>query len=268
VAIVTLHFCFSVSSLFYFRELTNFYVLILYPVILVNLSVTTKNVLGELLQSFLYTTTPPANKDHLVSCLIFVYLLLLSLTWLLWIKFPVLLLWSLLAEIGRLLKQVAGSNVLLCQHRLSGLGSKADSWEQRGLTLYTLASRLQKQKARLYPYIVIFNFIGYFTLVLCDFPLPGAMWPSSCSDFSGSISLLCHLYFPATFSELKSRLFSSDLPPCYITPLWCLDPLKVKKHHLNLGVCIFVTSLHISPRVSHVGSPDKHNIKWHLVFGL
>jgi hypothetical protein len=42
------------------------------------------------------------------------------------------------------------------------------------LTLYMLASRLQKQKARYNPYMVIFNFIGYFTLVLCDFPLPDA----------------------------------------------------------------------------------------------
>jgi hypothetical protein len=51
---------------------------------------------------------------------------------------------------------------------------KAEPRQQRGLTLYTLASRLQKQKARSNPCMVIFNFIGYFTLVLCDFPLPGA----------------------------------------------------------------------------------------------
>jgi hypothetical protein len=51
---------------------------------------------------------------------------------------------------------------------------KAEPQEQRGLTRYTLASGLQKQKARSNPYMVIFNFIGYFTLVLLDFPLPGA----------------------------------------------------------------------------------------------
>jgi hypothetical protein len=94
---------------------------------------------------------------------------------------------------------------------------KAERWEQRGLTFYTLASSLQKQKARSNPYVVIFNFIGYFSLVLCDFPFPGAMWPSSCSDFSGFISLLCHPCLPATFSGLKPRLFSFDLPLCYIT---------------------------------------------------
>jgi hypothetical protein len=46
---------------------------------------------------------------------------------------------------------------------------KAESREPRGLTLYTLASRLQKQKARSNTYIVIFNSIGYFTLVLHNF---------------------------------------------------------------------------------------------------
>jgi hypothetical protein len=51
---------------------------------------------------------------------------------------------------------------------------KAEPREQRGLTLYTLANRLQKQKARSNPYMVIFNFIGYFILVLGAFPLPSA----------------------------------------------------------------------------------------------
>jgi hypothetical protein len=35
--------------------------------------------------------------------------------------------------------------------------------ENRGLTLYTLASRLQKQKARFNPFMVPCNSIGYFT---------------------------------------------------------------------------------------------------------
>jgi hypothetical protein len=47
------------------------------------------------------------------------------------------------------------------------------------------------------------------------FPLLSAMLPSSCSDFSGFISLLCHPYLPATFSGLRSSLFSFDPPPCY-----------------------------------------------------
>jgi hypothetical protein len=127
----------------------------------------------------------------------------------------VLLLWELLAEIRGLLRQLAGSNILLCQHSLSRLLSKGWAQEQRGLTLYTLASRLQKQKARSNPYMVVFNFIGYFTLVLCDFPLPGTTWPSTRSDFSDFISLVCHPYLSATFSGLRPRLLSSDPPPCY-----------------------------------------------------
>jgi hypothetical protein len=48
---------------------------------------------------------------------------------------------------------LAGSNVLLCQNRLSGL--KAEPWEQRGLTLYTLVSRLQKQKKHIWLHVTL-----------------------------------------------------------------------------------------------------------------
>jgi hypothetical protein len=112
------------------------------------------------------------------------------------------------------LRQLAGSNYCASTDSADSC-PKAEPREQRGLTLYTLASRLQKQKARSNPYMAIFNFIGYFTLVLRDFPLPGAMSPSSCSDFSGFISLLCHPYLPATFSGPRPRLFSSGRPSCY-----------------------------------------------------
>jgi hypothetical protein len=100
----------------------------------------------------------------------------------------------------------------------------AEPREQRGLTLYALESRLHQQKARSNPYMVIFNFIGYFILVLRDFPLPDATWPSSYLDFSGFLSLLCHLYLPATFPGLRPNLFSFDPPPCYT-----LDPVSKKK---------------------------------------
>jgi hypothetical protein len=29
------------------------------------------------------------------------------------------------------------------------------------------------------------------------------------------------------------------------SPLWCSDPPRVKEHHLDRGVCIFITSLHV-----------------------
>jgi hypothetical protein len=96
---------------------------------------------------------------------------------------------------------------------------KAETQEQRGLSLHSLASRLQKQKARSNPYVVIFNFIGYYILVLHDFPLPSARWLSSCSNFSGFISLLCRPYLPATFSGLRPSMFFSDPPPCYMATI-------------------------------------------------
>jgi hypothetical protein len=105
---------------------------------------------------------------------------------------------------------------MLAQTQQTHSCPKAEPGEQRGFTLYTLASRLQKQKARSNPYMVVFNFTGYFILVVRDFPLPGATWSSSCSDFSGFVSLVCHPYLPATFSGLRPRLFSSHHSPCYI----------------------------------------------------
>jgi hypothetical protein len=76
--------------------------------------------------------------------------------------------------------------------------TKAEPREQMGLTLYTLANRLQKQKSRSNPYMVIFNFIGYFTLVLCDFS------PPQCY-----MTLLMFRYLRFYLSAMPS------LPPCY-----------------------------------------------------
>jgi hypothetical protein len=46
---------------------------------------------------------------------------------------------------------------------------KIEPLEQRGLTLYTLASRLQKQKAKPNPHMAACDSIGYFiSPVLCD----------------------------------------------------------------------------------------------------
>jgi hypothetical protein len=50
------------------------------------------------------------------------------------------------------------------------LTPKAEPQEQRGLPLYTLASRLQKQEARFNPYMVAYNSIGYFTPPPCPTP--------------------------------------------------------------------------------------------------
>jgi hypothetical protein len=79
--------------------------------------------------------------------------------------------------------------------------SKADPRKQRGLTLYTLASRLQKQKAKFNPHMAACDFIGYFIP-------PSAMWPS-CFNSLSFISLLCHPFLlPISFS----------CPPPYCNP--------------------------------------------------
>jgi hypothetical protein len=57
----------------------------------------------------------------------------------------------------------AGSTALLCCTDSADLSSKAELREQRGLTLYTLASSLQKQKAKFNPCIVACNTVNYFT---------------------------------------------------------------------------------------------------------
>jgi hypothetical protein len=79
---------------------------------------------------------------------------------------------------------------------------------QRSLTLYTLANRLQKQKAKLNPHMVACDFTGYFIPpVLCDL----------CFNPLIFISLLCHP-FPL-LHYWNTACFSSGLPSCYTTCL-------------------------------------------------
>jgi hypothetical protein len=65
--------------------------------------------------------------------------------------------------------RLAGSNVYCAGTDPEDLCPKAETREQRSLTLYTLASRLQKQKAKPNPHMAACDFIGYFiSPVLCD----------------------------------------------------------------------------------------------------
>jgi hypothetical protein len=76
--------------------------------------------------------------------------------------------------------------------QLSRIISKGWAPRTKDLTLYTLASRLQKQWARFSPYMVVCNSISYFT--------PSAKWPS-CLDTLSFVFLLCHPLPPPTLSE-------------------------------------------------------------------
>jgi hypothetical protein len=59
--------------------------------------------------------------------------------------------------------RLAGSNVYCAgTDPVDDSCPKAEPWEQRGLTLYTLASRVQKQRAKLNPHMPACDFIGYF----------------------------------------------------------------------------------------------------------
>jgi hypothetical protein len=84
---------------------------------------------------------------------------------------------SLLAEIGDseansrkqhfiMPAQTQEATFYCASMKLTDSCPKAEPQEQRSLTLCTLASRWQKQKARSNPYMVTFNFIDYFILVL------------------------------------------------------------------------------------------------------
>jgi hypothetical protein len=67
------------------------------------------------------------------------------------------------------LRQIDRKQLLLFQHNPVDLCPKAEPGEQRSLTLYTFASRLQKQKTKLKPLVGSCDFIGYFiSPVLCD----------------------------------------------------------------------------------------------------
>jgi hypothetical protein len=60
-------------------------------------------------------------------------------------------------------RQFSKKQHLLCRHRLSRLMSKGWAPRTKGSHLvHTLASRLQIQKAKLNPYMVACDFIGYF----------------------------------------------------------------------------------------------------------
>jgi hypothetical protein len=82
---------------------------------------------------------------------------------------PFILLQEIMSWDRSLWGRLAGSNVYCAGTDSADLCPKAEPREQRGLTLYTLASRLQKQKAKLNPHMAACDSISYFiSPVLCD----------------------------------------------------------------------------------------------------
>jgi hypothetical protein len=69
----------------------------------------------------------------------------------------------------RLWGRLEASNIYCASTEPADSCPKANPREQRGLTLYTIPSRLQKQKAKLNPHMAAHDFIGYFIPpVLCE----------------------------------------------------------------------------------------------------
>jgi hypothetical protein len=100
---------------------------------------------------------------------------------------------------------LAGSNIYSAGTDWEDSCTKAEPQEQRGLTLYTLVSRLQKQKAKLNIWLHVTSLAILF---------PSARWPS-CFNSLSFLSLLCHP-FPLPHYQNTACLFFFWPPPCYI----------------------------------------------------
>jgi hypothetical protein len=131
---------------------------------------------------------------------------------------------------------LAGSNMYCASTDPADSCPKTEPREQRGLTLYTLATGYRsKEQSSTHIWLHVTSlavslpqcYVTFFMLQFFTFYL--SAMPS---------------FPPATLSEHKLVCFFSGPLSCYIFPLWCSDPPRVKEHHLDLGVCIFIASLH------------------------
>jgi hypothetical protein len=116
---------------------------------------------------------------------------------------------------------LAGSNVLLCQHRPSRLVSKGWAPRTKGSHLMypckqvTEAIKLKNMVEPVYGYMQFYRLLH----PSATWPsIPSAMWPSSPLNSLGFISLLCHPFPPCYFIRTQPVCFSSGPPPCYIIP--------------------------------------------------
>jgi hypothetical protein len=153
----------------------------------------------------------------------------------------VLLLWEIMSWDSSLWGRLAGSNVLLCQHRPIRLMSKGWAPRTKGSHLYPCKQVTEaKSKAQPTYGCMWLHWLFHFL---------SAMWLFHVSILLSFISLLCH---PLPLSCCQNTSLSvSFLPPPHFllhhSPLWCSDSLRVKEHHLDLGVCISIASLHAQP---------------------
>jgi hypothetical protein len=107
-----------------------------------------------------------------------------------------------------------GSIVAGVRKSQSTNGLMPKHWAQRakGSHLIYLCKQVTEEKARSNSYMVIYNSIGYFTLVLCDFSPPQCYVTLSTFRFLRFYLSAMPYLLPVTLSELRPTLFSSD--PC------------------------------------------------------
>jgi hypothetical protein len=110
--------------------------------------------------------------------------------------------------------RLAGSSIYCTSTDPEDLGPKTKPWEQRGLTLYTLASRLEaKRKAQPTYGCMWLHWIFHF---------PRAMWPL-CFNSLSFISLVCH-------SFLLSRCQNTSLSVSFLA-----SPFLLQEHLCMVG---------------------------------
>jgi hypothetical protein len=80
-------------------------------------------------------------------------------------------LWESQAEI-RTLRQFSRKQRFIVPTQTQRTHVQRLSPKNKGVSPYIPCKQVAEQKARSNPCIIIYNFIGYFTLVLHDFPLP------------------------------------------------------------------------------------------------
>jgi hypothetical protein len=133
---------------------------------------------------------------------------------------------------------LAGSNIYCAGTDPVDSCPKAEPGEQRRLTLYTLASRLQKQKAKLNPHMAACDFIGYFiSPVLCHLH----------ASILCFISLLCHPL------PLSCQFWQ---PVCFFSGLPFLSTVYLAIFHL-LRAPSLTRFIEKSPRTARRASTDR-----------
>jgi hypothetical protein len=136
--------------------------------------------------------------------------------------------------------RLAGGNILLCRYRLSRLVSKGWTLRPKRVHLIYPCKQDTEAKSKAQP---TYGCMWLHWL----FHSPSAMWPSLCFNSLHFIFLLCHP-FPLPHYQNTACLFLFwSFSLLYNSLLWWSDPPKVKEHHLDLGVCISIASLHVWP---------------------